>query len=292
MILNYFSDLVNLNADEWNKLLAYEFNYTVDTLRRTTVTNAFRLIGEKLKISIDKEAIDKEAIDMLFKERLLDGEPNPLNSFAIKIGKNDIESQSVSLTGKIIVGVDFSECDLSFGYFCDCIFYNCVFDNTNLEFSTFSSCTFNGSSLKKANLVSCTFGRTKLFDSEFDGSNFEYSVFTDCPIVGSSFVNINISQSKLIYSGSIDSDFSNSIFVHSDFIDSAFINTNLSSSNFNSSNIMGCIYNACNLVNSTFENSYLTRITSTLCQYDENIKKIFTEFGVEYTQSMNEFTDD
>ena len=27
-------------------------------------------------------------------------------------------------------------------------------------------------------------------------------------------------------------------------------------------------------------------------KYDENIKKIFTEFGVEYTQSMNEFTDD
>ena len=58
MILNYFSDLVNLNADEWNKLLAYEFNYTVDQLKRTTTTNSFRLVGEKLKVDADKSIIN------------------------------------------------------------------------------------------------------------------------------------------------------------------------------------------------------------------------------------------
>lgn len=286
MILNYFSDLVNLNADEWNKLLAYEFNYTVDQLKRTTTTNSFRLVGEKLKVDVNKESIS-----ILFNERLIDGEPKPLDSFSIKVTKREVEAQSISLTGKVVVGIDFSGCDLSFGYFCDCIFYNCIFDKSNLEFSTFSSCTFNGCSLKNSNLVSCTFGRTKIFDTEFDGSSFEYSVFTDSPIVGSSFININISQSKLIYSGSIDSDFSGSNFLHSDFIDSAFINTNLTRCNFNSSNIMGCIYNACNLLGSSFENSYLSRITVTLCQYTDKIQKIFTDLGVEYSQSTNEFKD-
>ena len=286
MILNYFSDLVNLNADEWNKLLAYEFNYTVDQLKRTTTTNSFRLVGEKLKVDADKSIIN-----ILFNERLIDGEPKPLDSFSVKVSKRDIESQSISLTGKVVIGIDFSNCDLSFGYFCDCIFYNCIFDNTNLEFSTFSSSTFNGCSLKNANLVSCTFGRTKIFDSEFDGSSFEYSVFTDSPIVGSSFIHVNISQSKLIYSGSLDSDFSDSNFVHSDFIDSAFINTTFSRCMFNSSNVMGCIYNACNLMGSSFENSYLSRITTTLCQYDDTVKKVFTDLGASYTQSTNEFAD-
>ena len=286
MILNYFSDLVNLNADEWNTLLAYEFNYTLDQLKRITTTNSFCLIGEKLKLDTSKDTINN-----LFNERLVDGEPTPLNSFTVKIKQSDIESQSISLTGKIIVGVDFSHNDLSFGYFCDCIFYNCTFDNANLEFSTFSSTTFNGCSLKNTNLVSSTFGRTKIFDSEFDGSTFEYSVFTDSPMVGSSFVRVNISQSKLIYSGSIESDFSDSNFMRSDVIDSAFINTNLSRCNFSSSNIMGCIYNDCNLLGSNFENAYLSKITETLCKYDGVIKKIFTDLGVKYIQSTNEFSD-
>jgi hypothetical protein len=124
------NDLINLNADAWNTKLAKELGVTVEVLRSiTSKKDSITLSEDMIHLSVKNEDIKKTV-------KQISSGSNPINKYVIRYINNGETDKFIgmSCTGKVIIGIDFSESDMSNSYFCDCTFFNCSFSCPMIEF--------------------------------------------------------------------------------------------------------------------------------------------------------------
>lgn len=295
----YFDELVNLTADKWNVKVANSFGCSVDELKTNTSISGLRHIGDRIKIQIYNNTIlsgvdSNNIIDELNtilsdKGNSLIYEPTKLDKYRIRINEKGSVIESIALTGKIIVGCDFTNSDLNNSYFCGCTFYNCIFNNVNLTYSVINACIFNSCTLNKCDFTSSTIARTRFYECNIEYSTHDYVNISDCVYIACSMSDDSIIQSKILYTS-----FSECILTHSDFKDTdliqcIFTNTNLKTSDFKRSSMVDCMLVRCDLSACEFNSFSITCTSNSLCKIDDINKSIFQMNHSLYSPSLFEW---
>ena len=297
---NVFYDLINLTADEWNQAIATELDYSVEHLKEVITARGLSIAGKRTRIEVNRQMInilaktqqDDDKInvmeyrespddDILYRATLLD-------KFTVNIS-GDEEVNSIALTGKIMVGFDFSNVDLSHSYFCHCIFYNCVFNNCSLENMVISNCTFTRCSFVGADFTSSTIGRSRFFESTLDKVAFDYTSISDCSFVVSDFNDASFIQSKVLYTGFSDSEGSNSDWKDTDIIQCSFSNSNLSKCDFKRATMVDDIFIRVDLSDSDFSSVMVTCLTVAMTTVPEQFQEFFEVNHLLYSPAVFEW---
>jgi uncharacterized protein YjbI with pentapeptide repeats len=296
-----FYDLVNLTADEWNQSVADTFDYTVDGLRSLVTSRSLAIANERTHVEVERTMIgilaeiqqddDKNNVieyndtpdeDVLYRATLLD-------KFTIDLHGGDEEINSIALTGKIIIGLDFSEGDFSSSYFCHCIFYNCIFDNSNLERMTIVNCTFTRCSFRSVDFTSSVIGRCKFFETTLDEASFDYTNITDCSFVVSSVNYASFIQSKILYTGFSDVEGNNSDWKDTDVVQCSFSNTQLSNCDFKRATLVDDMFIRVDLSGCDFSAVTVTCLTVTMTLVPEEFREFFEVNHLLYSPSVFEW---
>jgi uncharacterized protein YjbI with pentapeptide repeats len=298
----YFNDLVNLTADNWNIKVANTFGYSVLELESLTNSTELRHIGERIKLNVDKNLIFSDQLDTDINaelDQLVDikansiiYKPTKLDKYRIRVNDNKLLVESIALSGKIIVGCDFTGSDLSNSYFCGCVFYNCIFTDCNLTYSVINSCVFNSCTLNKCDFTSSAIARTRFYESNLEHSTNDYVNISDCVYVACSMSNTSLIQSKVLYTSFIDSVLSKIDFKDSDLIQCVFTNIDIRNSDFKRSSMVDCILIRCNLHLCDFNSFSITCTTNSMCVIDQSHKSIFEMNHALYSPSVVEWENE
>lgn len=305
------NDLIYLNADQWNILLATELGMSVEKLKLCFLQRDDLLDTDpRVKIYLDKEIINqhynnvKHEDDDNFKlianqteEDKIENiseflqQPTSLDRFSIRIHEGKKIAESISVTGKVIVGMDFSESDLSYSYFCHCIFYNCSFRKTHLLETTLKNCIFNKCIFDESELSNSIITKTPFMDCSIKNANLDVSVFTDCH-----FINAKLNNTKMVQSIFIDSGFTACDLTNVDMLDSklncvAFSLSDIIDSNLRKSNWCDVI-----LVRSTFSKvdvsfMSMTSVTHSSCRIDAEYEELFKMNHMLFSPGIVEWED-
>jgi uncharacterized protein YjbI with pentapeptide repeats len=300
MPTNYFTDLVNLKADEWNESVASKFGITTDELKQLTQSGELRSVGERIKLNISKQSIQKlsheqDAIDKETRKLFTQGdysiiyEPTALDKFRIRVSDGEKLTESIALTGKIVIGADLSGSDLSHSYLCGCTFYNCNFNNCNIEYSVISSCIFNNCSFIKSDLTASTISRSKFYECILDKGTYDYVTISDCIFIASTISDSTIIQSKILYTALCDCLANRCDWKDSDLIECSFTNINFSESDFKRSTVVDCLMIRCNLMKCDFNSFSVTCLTASNCKYESQYESIFDMKHSLYSPSVFEW---
>lgn len=295
----YFNDLVNLTADNWNIKVANTFGYSVHELESLTNSTELRHIGERIKLNVDKNLIFSDQLDTDINaelDQLVDKKansiiykPSKLDKYRIRVNDNKLLVEAIALTGKIIVGCDFTGSDLSNSYFCGCVFYNCIFTECNLTYSVINSCVFNSCTLNKCDFTSSAIARTRFYESNLEHSINDYVNICDCVYVACSMSNTSLIQSKVLYTSFIDSLLSKADFKDNDLIQCVFTNIDIRNSDFRRSSMVDCILIRCNLHLCDFNSFSITCTTNSMCVIDPHNRSIFEMNHALYSPSVFEW---
>ena len=281
-----FEDLLNLNADEWNTLLAKELNLSLNQIKELILSRELKLDEPKPKIDISKSKIKnhitKGSTEVIDSAHLL-------NNYVITFEPNEELITSIACTGKIIVGLDFSKAQLIDSYFCHCIFYNCKFSNANLNGAVLNFCTFNSCDFEKADFTSSTISRNRFIECNLKNTTFEYIVMSDCIVIASKLNNSIFNQSKILYSGFNDCDARETQWKDVDVVQSSFTNVNMHSSNFKRAKIIDSILIRSIFLNCDFNMFVVSAITTADCTYDEKNAEFFNMTHLVYNPSIFEW---
>lgn len=262
-------DLVNLNADEWNILLSEEMNISVNILKKLSLAREF-ISDDKSKIIIYKDTFKEIFKQTQYEKTLLNDvmdTSNILDKYVVMMSDEEQVINSISCSGKIIVGLDFTKAHLEDSYFSNCVFYNCNFTDTNFGSSVFNSCTMNHCNNQNADFGVSTLSRNKFISCNFKSAGLEYSVFTDNAFLSCDLSQTSFRQSKILYTGfnecnikgtdfrevdfvqlsSVDSDFKYSDFRKAKMVDSILLRTNLSKCNLDTFSASAITHNQCNI---------------------------------------------
>lgn len=294
-------DLINTTADEWNTLMAANLGYGVDDLRNLITARGISIAHEKTKVEVDKKFIkeyselqkqqDKDTVaeyngspndDTLYKATLLE-------KYTVTVNGLEEEVNSIALTGKIIVGLDFSDSDLSHSYFCHCVFYNCVFDNTSLENMTILNCTFTKCSFAFADFTSSVIGRCRFFESNLERAALDYTNITDCSFIVSNLCNISLIQSKILYTGFSDSQFDGSDWKDTDIVQCSFSNSSLTECDFKRATLVDDIFIRVDFSGTDFSSVMVTCLTVALTVVPEEFQELFEVNHLLYSPAMFEW---
>lgn len=296
---NYFNDLVNLTADKWNIKVADSFGYSIEELEALSSTSNLRHIGERIKLNIDKNLIllnQVESDPLTELESLLDKkahtllyEPTKLDKYRIRLNENKPLIESIALTGKIIVGCDFTGSDLSNSYFCGCTFYNCIFNDCNLTYSVINTCIFNSCTLNKCDFTSSAIARTRFYECNLEYSINDYVNISDCVYIACSVSNTSFIQSKILYSAFNDTLLPKVDFKDSDLIQCVFTNIDISNGDFRRSNMVDCILIRCDMRSCDFNSFSITCTTNSMCNIDGKHTSIFEMNHGLYSPSVMEW---
>lgn len=289
-----FDDLVNLNADQWNMKLAKELSMSVIELKaqfilRDKITN---ISEDRIKLDIYKTNIvesgnkqintDNDSYKKLEdpstphteREDILH-KPTLLDRYSIRINEGNPIIDSISVTGKIIVGMDFSDAELDFSYFCHCVFYNCDFTNANLSEAVFQSCVFNSCCFVKADLSQATFSKPMMLDCNCDNSNLSATKFILASIISGQFNLSNLNSSFFADSGVVDCSFMNANLSSVEFVSSSITNCNLRDSNMKNAKITDMLCSRSDFRGCDLNHCTMTCFTSATCKFDPKFDNLF-----------------
>lgn len=273
------NDLINMNADTWNSVLASELGVSVDVLRMSVSKKEMLVrsedrfhmniikskyksgnLGDTIDPCDDNDLTQSKLSKYVIRLRSGDGTPD------CGFGNNVIEA--FSCTGKIIVGMDFTESDLSNSYFCDCIFYNCDFASCNLESAVFNTCIVNSCMFHRSNMIGVTIIRSTMIDTAFSETDFTTSNWFDSAVIGSHALHSTFYEARLTGTAIIDSVFNYSIFRGAGFILVSFTMSEFRDCDFGDVGVFDSMFADVDLVGSIFSNSFMTCITSTKLRTD------------------------
>jgi len=286
-----FDDLLNLNADEWNNLLSKELNISINHLKELIISRELKLNKNKVKVEINQSKIREASAKNDDYDELLN-KVAKLNKYVIKLSDNEEIITSLSCTGKIIVGMDFSNSRLEDSYFCHCNFYNCKFTNSNMGDSIINSCTFNNCDLRKSDFTSSAIARSKFIECNLKNVTFDYNILTDSAFVVCDFSNSSFIQSKILYTGFSDCLGIKTDWKDVDFTQISFTKIDLSNSNFKRSKLYDSILVKVNLLGCDFDSFVATAITASMCLYDEKHESFFKTDNSIFNPSTFEWEDE
>ena len=294
-------DLINTTADEWNTLMASNLGYSVDELHNLITSRGLSIAHEKAKVNVDKKFIKKssELQKKQDKDNVLEYNGSPddetlhkatlIEKYTVTINGLEEEVNSIALTGKIIVGFDFSDSDLSHSYFCHCVFYNCKFNNSSLENMTMVNCTFTKCEFLSTDFTSSVIGRCRFFESNLERSALDYTNITDCSFVVCILNNISLIQSKILYSGFSDSVFDGSDWKDSDIIQCSFSNSSLTECDFKRATMVDDIFIRVDFSGADFSSVMVTCLTVALTIVPEQFQELFEVNHLLYSPAMFEW---
>lgn len=297
-----FHNLVNLKADQWNCLVADAYDVPVEELKELVLIKNVESNGSHVKYEINKNQIEELAnyqanidYDNALKYKAGDdsiiNEPSVIDKFRIKISDTKDIVDSIALTGKIIIGADFSKSNLSDSYFCGCVFYDCKFDHVNFGNSVFVSCDFILASMKHTDFNGSTLTRCHFFDSNLSSSVFDYVALSDGMVVNSVLDNMSAVQSRIMFSGFSDCVMNEAKWKDTDIILSTFTNITMTNIDFKRSVITDCIFIRSDLTGCDLSSLSVTCITLTNCKYDDRYKHFFDMEQLLYSPSVFEWDD-
>lgn len=300
-----FKNLMDMCADVWNITLAKELGMTVDELKYAFIMRDKIAITEdrvkldiykldierngELQKDIDEENLKKyESPGKEDKSKILK-QPTKLDKYTVRVNNNKTIIDSIACTGKIIVGMDFSEAQLEDSYFCHCIFFNCDFRETNLSENTFQSCVFNSCSFVKSDFMNSIISKGLFIDCNMDNSTFDCAFITDSPFIACQLNFCSFMQATMINSG-----FTNCDLMHGQFTDSKHVSVSWTQCNFTDSKFKRCrltdlIMVKANLGGCDLEGSLVSCLTLSECNYDDKYCELFKMNHLLFSPSVMEW---
>lgn len=271
------NDLINMNADTWNSVLASELGISVDALRMSVSKKEMlvrsedrfhmNIIKSKYKSGVNIDSGDGDELTQ-----------SKLSKYVIRLracdytttdsGFGDNVIEAFSCTGKIIVGMDFTGSDLSNSYFCDCIFYNCDFESCNLESSVFNTCIVNSCMFHKSNMSGVTVIRSTLIDTALSETDLSTSNWFDSAVIGSHALHSRFYEARLTGTAIVDSVFNYSVFRGAGFILTSFTMSEFRDCDFRDVGMFDSMFADIDLLGSVFGAAFMTCITSTKLRTD------------------------
>ena len=282
-----FDDLVNLPADEWNKSVAETLGVTVDQLRDSVLTREIDATKNSIKLKINKAKVKKLGKLQVDNDKLFNQNPKIddddgsvyraglLEKFTFTISDEDQIVESIALTGKIMVGIDFSKSKFTESYFCHCTFYNCKFDYSVLTDCTITNCNFTKCSFIGVDFAGSTIARTKILESTLNNSIFEYVNMSDCSIILSILNSIKISQARILFTGFSDCEIDKSDWKDSTLVQCSLSNVKLTNSDLRRASFIDTMFIRVDFTGIDMELASVTCITSAMCFYDPIYKDFF-----------------
>jgi uncharacterized protein YjbI with pentapeptide repeats len=304
-------DLINLNADEWNTKLAAELNMNIidfknSFLIRDKLTNISedRIKLEVYKIQIKdfgdiQQGRDESNIQKIETGAVDENEtgddilysPTTLSKFTVRENDGKKIVESISCTGKIIVGMDFSNAELDMSYFCHCIFYNCSFNEASLAETTFQSCIFNSCPFGKTDLTDSVISRTVFIDCNMDNACLNCAILTDSPIIACQINFGTFVQAIFINSGFIDCDAIQADFTDTKFSSVSMVKVNFKDSIFKRARLIDILMTRCDLVGCDLTQVMVTALTASSCKYEDKYIELFKMNHFLFSPSVNEWED-
>lgn len=288
MNVDIFKNLLELNADEWNTMVSAQLGIPVEILKNTfNMRQTLSMTEDKVKLNVDQLKLDS-----LAKESSREYETKvkwasedvdeknkyvpPQDRFVNKTtNESSYEVTAFACIGKVIVGVDFSQCGLEKSLFNGCTFFNCIFDNASFDSSTFLNCTFNVCDMSNLNCTRVQFSRCRFIDSTFDRAIVDYSIFTDCMIIACQFINASLMYANFSYTGLNECSFAQSTLRDSTFCVSSIISTNLSDASFRNSKLLDVALLRCDCTGTDFLGVQYNSISAQEIAYDGPYTELF-----------------
>lgn len=298
-----FKDLVDLKADDWNNRVALEYGIGVEDLKDQILRRELRLLENRIKQRITKEEIDslskeQKLLDDINLELLKDGdynsiyEPVSIDKFKIKITDTEDIVDSIAITGKIIVGANFSKSNLSDSYFCGCTFYQCKLIDVDFGNSVLVGCNFVDCDMKSIDFNGSTITRTHFYECQMNKSLMDYVALTDSMLVGCNISYMSTTQSRILFTGFNDCVSIGVNWKESDIVQCSFTNCEMNESDFKRVTLVDSILMRCSLMKCDFNSLSVTCITLFECEYDSKYNHLFKMESLLYSPSKFEWTDE
>lgn len=295
-----FHNLVNLKADQWNRLVADVYDVPVEELKELVLMKDLKSLDSQLRYDISKDNIEalanyQASIDHENALKYRDGddsvlyEPSIIDKFRVKVTDTKDIVDSIALTGKIVIGADFTKSNLSDSYFCGCTFYNCKFNEVNFGNSIFVSCDFITTSLKHTDFNGSTMSRCHFYECNLTSSVFDYVALSDCMVVNSVMDEMSAVQSRILFSGFSDCVMDDAKWKDTDIVVSTFTNVSMKNIDFKRSVISDSIFIRTDLTGCDLSSLSVTCITITDCKYDDRYKHFFDMEQLLYSPSVFEW---
>ena len=296
-----FDDLVNLPADEWNTSVAKNLDMTVENVRDLILLRELDSTNQSIKMKINKAKIKKFGKIQLNSDKEFHKNPKidtddgdiyragVLEKYMVVITDDEQLVESIALTGKIIIGFDFTKSKLSESYFCHCVFYNCRFDYSTLNDCTISNCKMIKCSFIGVDFTGSTIAKTKILECNLTNSIFEYVNFSDCSIILSILNSVKMAQTRVLYTGFSDTSFTKVDWKDATVVECSLSNINLKDSDFRRTSFIDSIFIKVDFNGCDFELVSVTCITVAMCSYDLIFKDFFEMSHLLYSPSIYEW---
>lgn len=299
-------DLINLNADEWNLKLAMELGVSVEFLRASFITrDKISLTEDKIKLDVYKIKIKdfgeiQDKVDASNIEELKEADseeeareiihrPTKLDKFTLRVVSSKPVIESISATGKIIIGMDFSNAQLSDSFFCHCVFYNCDFTGADLGEGVFQTCVMNSCCFLRSDFRNAVITRGLILDCNFDNVTFDGSTISETAVIASQFNFGSFLQTNFLNSGFSECDLHSSNWSDGTIITASFTNCNINDSKFRRTRLCDIILIKVKLLGCDFDTAMLTSITSSLLEYDAKYLQLFKMNHMLFSPSVVEW---
>ena len=285
-------DLFSLPASEWNKSLADEYGISVDTLKEIVFGGSDEVSMSDASINAAiKKAMPTvtEAVDIMNTDEIIP--KNMIHTFVRQADPDDVGPCEV-LEGSIVVGIDFTDCDLSQSCFITCAFYNCSFTGAIMSYSTFIDSVFSSCNMDNVKL-----GGSHFIKSRFSGTSMAFALiedtdFNDCILYRCNLMNADADDSRFISVGMHDSNMSYASFKRSYMCSNILSFVVAKGANFDRSTIVDSRYMKCDFKNSTFEDAVPQMITADSVEFDEKYSYVFVDNIDDEDVDQQQFDDD
>lgn len=298
-----FKDLVDLKADEWNTQVAFEYGVNVEELKDIITRRDLRLIENLIQHNVTKDEIELLASHQqsndelnisLFKEgdTSVVYEPTVIDKFVVRITDTEDIVDSIAITGKIIIGANFSKSNLSNSYFCGCTFYRCNLTEIDFSNSVFVACDFILCKMPSSDFTGSTISRSHFYECNISSTTFDYVALSDCMMVGCDLHLGTFIQSRILFTGFSDSELQNVDWKDSDIVQSTYTNCKCVDSDFKRTVLIDSILIRVNLIGCDLNSLSVTCITMSECEYDHKYKHFFEMEHLLYSPAIFEWNDD
>ena len=256
-------NFIESKADIWNSRLASHLDMTVEALKDIIMQRNLDVITEDVSHRINKKYIT-ETYNNLY-ETL--GATESFHNYVLEFSDNDFEPKALSITGKIIIGLNFTRSILNESYFNNCILYKCNFTSTAFETCVFNSCVFNNCVLDSSDFTSSTFYRSRFYECSMSDCIFDYSVINDCMFTVCRMPYIQMKQVKLLATGFVDCEIFSSDLKDANMILVSMSNCDLSKCSLRRASLIDGIFIRVNMKECDFSQMSITALTTTCCDY-------------------------
>jgi uncharacterized protein YjbI with pentapeptide repeats len=300
MYENLLEKLINQTADQWNNEMSVIYGQPVNKLLSMFKTrDSSFLIEYTIPVNISKPEISRLAqfqleIDETYEpNKSIDNKSVAISSivekYQIKFNKDDVIFDAMTVVGKIIIGIDFSESNLEECFFSDCVFYACKFNSSIMHKSKFSNCVFNTCEIISTDLTNSIFSRCRIYDSIVTSSSFSYSTFNESIILGSDFSGSDMKSINIINTSITESLFKSIDFSYSELFTVSISICDLSDSEFTHTSIVDSILMSVNILNSNLKYISLNSNTMVDINYDKIYDEVFNMNDYLYSPGMHDW---